>query len=268
MERDPPPLDTTSHRSMLKIPVGFWGAAEFCLRSWSIRCSKGREKTPKNKDCSPERFPPGGSAKQWVPGVQTKVPNLTQILHSPLFLIVQIHERPPKSKGNQLPSRKSQLQPQTLCSTENQRQKITQNKAQGCSGRVLGGPSQPRGPAHLQGGRQGQGAPAALQQHRATHGPTDPIQLGGTGVVAIPPSQAAQPVGSGQEQVKPGFTGKLSTGQAPQDRKMQFKESYPGILVGSSGSCRGEKHRRLECLPSRALYSLSMELFPKMPAQE
>lgn len=46
-------------------------------------------------------------------------------------------------------------------------------------------------------------------------------------------------------------------------RKIQFKEPYPGILVGSSGSCREEKYRRLKSLLFGALFSPSAEMLPE-----
>lgn len=165
-----------------------------------------------------------------------------------VLLIVQIHKRPPKSKGNRLPSKKitaTTTNPCVQLGTKGRKQPKRRFKV--AMGGVWGRLLQPGGPAHLRGGRQGQGPPAALQQHRPTHRPADALQPGRAGVVAIPPSQAAQPAGlAQQEQVTPASPGKLPTGQVeivPQDRKKRFKESYPGVLVGSSGSCRGEKHR-------------------------
>lgn len=41
----------------------FGGAAEFCLRSWSIRCSKGKEKTPKNRMAFPQMALPNNGSQ-------------------------------------------------------------------------------------------------------------------------------------------------------------------------------------------------------------
>lgn len=63
------------------------------------------------------------------------------------------------------------------------------------------------------------------------------------------------------------FQGNLSTGQARAAKRdgRNLTRKFWSILQVPA---KGEKHRRLESLPSRALSSLSMELLPKMPAQE